>query len=88
MTVRFHTTAVITTGMVTTPTGDSLRGPAPSHANVWRFISQLFSDLEYWSVLRPIRRVNRLYYGFGSNLYENLVSNNFKTAVLKRNVYR
>lgn len=81
---------VITTGMVTTPTGDgttNLRGPAPSHAKVWRFISQLFSDLEYRSVPRPIRRVNRLYYGFGSNLYENLVSNNFKTAVLKRNVY-
>ena len=90
MTVRFHTTAVITTGTVTIPIGDgtaNLRGSAPSHAKVWRFIFQLFSDLEYWSVPRPIRRVNRLYYGFGSNLYENLVSNNFKTAVLKRNVY-
>ena len=32
-------------------------------------------------------RVNRPYYGFGSNFYENLVSNNFKTAFLKRNVY-
>ena len=33
-------------------------------------------------------RVNKLYYGFGSNLNGNLMSNNFlKTAVLKRNVY-